>query len=169
MLMKGRTSDDWGQWGLAQVIEPGAFCFDQHSAMACSNLESVHMDVSNVSEFNIRTCVLPVVACAMKLPLLQKISVSLPRIPYLRCDDDYDASGLVSDVVGDLNFYLGLKGKLEEIRTAVETGEMMVWFWNTQGNDGSIRESMEHARNLWKMVPKDERKRDASCWYHVSS
>lgn len=167
LTRNSRSSEDWEEWDYAQVIEPNTHCFPSHPILspANSDIRTLHLNVSPLSEFNMSASVLPAVACASALPALHTITVSLPRITYHRYNDDYDLSGLVRDLVDEFNFYLGVKGKLMTVGGGAETGDMMRWFWTTKGvgkgKGGSLGESSRRAREAWEKAPGP---RDAGLW-----
>lgn len=75
-----------------------------------------------------KACLLPAATCALKLPLLERITVDLPRISSRRSDDPYDKSGCTTDLVLDFNHDLAAEGRL----VTVGTSSGQAWFWEAE-------------------------------------
>jgi hypothetical protein len=123
-----RSSEDWEEWDTAQIIEPTTHDFNRHAIMQAQNIRSVQFNVSAMSEYNMKACLLPAVTCAVQLPDLERITVDLPRISSHRADDPYDKSGCIADLVLDFNHDLGIAGRLVTIGTT----SRQVWFWEAE-------------------------------------
>lgn len=96
--------------------------------MEAQNIRSVHLNVSAMSEYNMKACLLPAVTCALQLPLLERITVDLPRISSRRFDDPYDKSGCIADLVLDFNHDLATEGRLVTVGTSCR----QAWFWEAE-------------------------------------
>lgn len=103
--------------------------------MKARNVHSLHLDVSSLSEYNVKVCLLPAVMCVGMLPRLRRVTVELPQTTMHRCDDPYDQSGCVSDLVEGFNRDLGARGRL----MSVGMGGREEWFWEV----GSCRKGEE--------------------------
>lgn len=130
LIVEFWSAEDDEEGYAPQIIEPPTHAFHKHPILQASSCRSVHFDVSALSEYDMSVCLLPAVACALRLPYLECITVGLPRIYYHRSGDPYDCMGNVGRLVGGLNRALGLSGKL--VTVGIGGGE--VWFWQGEGN-----------------------------------
>jgi hypothetical protein len=96
--------------------------------MQACNMRTVHFNVSSMSGYNMKACLLPAMACAVKFPRLERMTVELPKIAYHRSDDPYDSLGLISDLINDFNHHLGLRGRLVTVGTKGQD----LWFWKVE-------------------------------------
>jgi hypothetical protein len=96
--------------------------------MQAQNIRTVHFNISAMSEYNMKACLLPAVTCALQLPLLERITVDLPRISSRRTDDPYDNSGCIANLVLDFNHDLATEGRL----VTVGTSSRQAWFWEAE-------------------------------------
>jgi hypothetical protein len=128
VLTAYRSSEDWEEWDTAQIIEPSTHDFSHHAIMQAQNIKSVSFNVSSMSEYNMKACLLPAVTCALQLPLLERITVDLPRISSRRSDDPYDKSGCIADFVLNFNHDLATEGRL----VTVGTNSRQAWFWEAE-------------------------------------
>jgi hypothetical protein len=125
------SEEDWEDGCSPQIIEPNLPTFPSHPILApYSQIRTIHINASSLSAMNMKAALIPAIACAQKLPQLREIAVALPRIFYGRWDDQYDESGLVTDLVEDFSCHLGVSGRLSQVSEADEMGgEKMIWFW----------------------------------------
>jgi hypothetical protein len=130
-LTISRSTDDWeDDPSTPQLILPDTHNFASHPIVQRGhNIRRLHLDVSTLSQWTMKVCLLPAIACAQNLPLLQHISIALPTIIPHRSDDPYDCSGVIEDFVGDVNRALGVAGKLMSVGARCPNGEKQVWFW----------------------------------------
>lgn len=153
------SSEDWEEWDTTQVIEPSTHDFNRHAVMQAQNIKSVHFNVSTMSEYNMKACLLPAVTCALQLPLLGRITVDLPWILSRRADDPYDKSGCIADLVLDFNHDLGIDGRL----VTIGTNSRQAWFWEAE-KGMTLGCHARAANQTWRNTTDLIKRGISGCW-----